>query len=373
VDVTPGDGGGVTVNGDLAGSYPEIFSLKEDTYDVSIEAIPAPGYYFVGWNGESTLPGDDNPLELHRARNLELVAVFAPEGEVVEYASRDGALQVTIPYGISALDKEGACVTNVGFAIVDDPPQAANAEIVGHAYNIEPDGATFSPSVRMTWRYDPTDIPDEIAPEQLSIAYYEKRHDTWVALQSQVDLSSYTVSAWINHFSTFAILAPTQGALPELTPCLGQLNIRAGECTSGQLVKSITVSPDTEVYVDVRVRNIWETDCSYVVTLEIDGAVEKQEEVNLAAGHFTTVTFATSRSEVGSYSVTVSSLDDEANLIVTDGSPSPEPEATVSPNEPSSLIPATLGPNPKALILISLGVFCTVFALNRIRRNRDWY
>ena len=49
VDVSPSDSGAVAVNGDLAGSYPETFSLDKDTYDVSIEAIPAPGYCFVGW------------------------------------------------------------------------------------------------------------------------------------------------------------------------------------------------------------------------------------------------------------------------------------------------------------------------------------
>lgn len=85
MDVRPVDGGEVAVNGDLAGSYPEIFYIKKGTHDVSVEAIPAPGYYFVGWSGESTLAGDDNPLELRRARNLDLVAVFAPEGEVVKY------------------------------------------------------------------------------------------------------------------------------------------------------------------------------------------------------------------------------------------------------------------------------------------------
>ena len=257
---------------------------------------------------------------------------------------------------------------------MDDPPQAANSEIVGHVYQIEPDGATFSPSVRMTWRYDPADIPDEVAPEQLTIAYYEKRYDTWVAWQSQVDPSANTISAWIDHFSTFAIVAPTQGALPELTPCLGQLNIRTGESMSGEPVKSITVSPDTEVYVDVRVRNIWDTDCSYVVTLEIDGTVEKHQKVNLAAGHFTTVTFETSRSEAGTYSMTVNGLDDTANLIVTGGFPSPEPGATLFPNEPGSLTPAVSVPSPKVLIFISVGVFFAIFALTRIRRrNRGWY
>jgi hypothetical protein len=373
VDVSPSSGGQVAVNGDVATSYPETFSLKQDSHDLLIEAIPAPGYCFVGWSGEDTLQGDGNPLELPRARNLDLVAVFAPQGQIVEYASPGGVLRVAIPYGISALGAEGMPATNIGFTIVDHPPPTGNSEIVGYAYQIEPEGATFTPSVSMTWCYDATNIPDGVAPEQLTIAYYDESHDMWMALESRLDLSTNTISTWIDHLSLFAMLAPTQGALPEHAPCLGQLNVRLGESTSDEPVKSITVSPDEPVYVDVLVRNIWDTADSYVVALEIDGAIEKQQQVTLAAGAFTTVTFETSRSEEGTYCLTISGLYDEATLIVTGGSPSTDREPTLFPDEPSNMTPAGSRPSPKALVLISIGVFCTVFALTKIRRNRNWY
>jgi hypothetical protein len=373
VDVSPSSGGEVAVNGDVATSYPETFSLEQDSHDLLIEAIPAPGYCFVGWSGEDTLQGDGNPLELPKARNLDLVAVFAPGGEIVEYASPDGVLRVAIPYGISALDAEGMPVTNIGFTIVDHPPPTGSSEIVGYAYQIEPEGATFTPSVSMTWGYDASSIPDGVAPEQLTIAYYDESHDMWMALKSQLDLRMNTISAWIDHLSLFAVLAPTKVTPPEHAPCLGQLNVRPGESTSDEPVKSITISPDEPVYVDVRVRNIWDTTDSYIVTLEIDGVIEKQQEVTLAAGAFTTVTFETSRSEEGTYCVTVSGLYDEATLIVTGGSPSTETETRLFPDEPSNMTPTTSRPSPKALVLISIGVFCTVFALTRIRSSRDWY
>jgi hypothetical protein len=372
VDVSPSSGGEVAVNGDMATSYPETFSLKQDSHDLLIEAIPAPGYCFVGWSGEDTIQVDGNPLELPKARNLDLVAVFAPEGEIVEYASPDGVLRVAIPYGISALDTEGMPVTNIGFTIIDHPPPTDNSEIVGYAYQIEPEGATFTPSVSMTWGYDATSIPDRVAPEQLTIAYYDESHDMWMTLESQLDIRTNTISTWIDHLSLFAMLAPTEVTPSEHAPCLGQLNVRLGESTSDEPVKSITVSPDKPVYVDVLVRNIWDTVDSYIVTLEIDGVIEKQQEVTLAASAFTTVTFETRRSEEGTYVVTVSGLYDEATLIVTGGSPSTEGEATLFPDKPSNMTPATSRPSPKALVLISIGVFCTVFALTKIRRNHDW-
>ncbi len=351
VDVNPSSGGEVSVNGDVASSYPETFSLKSNSYDVLIEAIPAPGYCFVGWDGENTLPGNDNPLELRRARDLDLIAVFAPEGEVTKYASADGSLQVAIPYGIYAQDEDGGQVTKVDFTIKDDPPQVANSEIVGYAYQVEPDGATFSPSLSMAWSYDPADIPADIAPEQLALAYYEPKHDAWVALESQIDSKENTISAWIDHFSLFAILAPKEGAPPELAFSLGQLNIRTGDSKSGEPVTSIAVSPNREVYIDVPVRNIWDTAGSYTVTLEIDGAVEEHQQVTLAPGHFTNVTFETSRSQPGTYSVAINGLTDEATFTVI-GTPPP-------------------ASNVKVVAPLLVGVFLAVFIPLMKKRKRD--
>jgi len=376
VDVSPGEGGDVTVNGDVACSYPETFYVREDSYDVLIEATPAPGYCFIGWSGEDTLPEDENPLELPKARNLDLTAVFAPE--CVEYGSRDGTIQLSIPYGTYALDENEAPVTKIGFTILDDPPLSADAEILGHAYRLEPAGATFSPAINMTWSYDPADIPEDISPEDLTIAYYDESRGNWVALDSEIDTVADTVSAPIDHLSIYAVLAPTEVPPPEFAFSLSQLNIRTRGTVPATPVTSITVKPDAPVYIDVFVQNTTDTAGSCTVTLEINGTAEKHQKVTLGAGGFARVTFETARSEAGTYTVAVDGLEDEASFTVIGETPEPQ-AAAVSPAEPATAIPATIPTTPgaraKVLAPLIAAIFLAIFIPIRvkIRKNRDWY
>ena len=62
----------------------------------------------------------------------------------------------------------------------------------------------------MTYTLDLDDLPEGVAPEDLVIAYWDG--DEWVELDSEVDIenSTITITAEVEHFTTFAVI----GAVP---------------------------------------------------------------------------------------------------------------------------------------------------------------
>jgi len=201
VDVSPSGGGTVEIDGDAPDEYPYDFEI-EGGIIIKIEAVPEDGYHFVEWD---TI-GKENPKEVSVVRDMCITAYFTTDFN--EFISEDKIISITIPDGDTALDGEGNPLTDVEFVAaesVPDPPE--DASIIGLPYQLGPDGATFDPPVTLTWRYDPADIPDGVDEEELVIAYYDEGADEWQELEFEVDPGSDTLSAYIDHFSTFAVIA----------------------------------------------------------------------------------------------------------------------------------------------------------------------
>ena len=362
VDISPSDGGTVEINGDAPCNYPTTVPFPSSA-DIVIEAVPASGYHFTGWSGEPTIDHDDNPVEVRLIRNIALTANFAPDFN--EFTSADGLLNVAIPEGTTALDKEGDPLTDIEFTVANPPPSPQESIIVGTAYNLKPDGANFDPPVILTWSYDPADIPPGVAEEELVIAYYDKDANDWVVLESDIDPADVTITAPVNHLTVFAILAPVVAPPPPpaTTFTTNSLAISPSEVNTGESVS-----------ISALVTNTAEEEGSGSVILKINGVIEKTEAVTLAGGASETVTFTTSRSEAGTYSVDINGFP--GSFTVTDvtsptAPPSPPPQSTPSssPSTPFS------GVNWAVVAPIISGVFLAIFLPIKLRRRRgplDW-
>jgi len=138
----------------------------------------------------------------------------------VTATSEDGLCTLTIPTGTVGLTKELEPLTEITNVIMDDPPPPPEgANIVGLAYDFGPDGATFEPPIPLTWSYDPADIPEGVAEEDLVLAYYDEATGEWVELVCVVDTENNTITASISHFTTFAIIwAPPPAPPPAPAP-----------------------------------------------------------------------------------------------------------------------------------------------------------
>ena len=250
--------------------------------------------------------------------------------ETIEATSEDGTLTLTIPEGTIALNKDDNPLTTLG-AVVDTspPPPPENTSIIGLAYDFGPDGATFDPPITLTRSYDPNDIPDGVAEEDLVLVWYDEAGDKWVELDCVVDTENNTITASIEHFTTFAIIGAVIPPEP-LAP--------ASFTPSSLRLSPVEVNIGDEVTISLFVVNTGGKSGSYKVTLKIDGVVAATKEITISAGLSEEVTFTISKDIAGTYSVDVNGLTDsftvkgkEAVVITPPPSTPPSAEETNLP------------------------------------------
>jgi FtsP/CotA-like multicopper oxidase with cupredoxin domain len=119
-------------------------------------------------------------------------------------SSLTGDCSFNITGGTRMLDKDNKPLTQFTAAKVDNLPPSTNMIIVV-GYEFGPNGATFSPAINLTLKFDPKLLPPGVKPENLKTAMFDGSQ--WVTLDSQVDLASNSVSAQVPHFSSYALVA----------------------------------------------------------------------------------------------------------------------------------------------------------------------
>ena len=75
IDVFPGDGGYVEVDGSIPHSYPNNRTYTSGA-SVRLEALPEIGYRFANWSGN--LSGSENPARVRATCNKTITANFVP-------------------------------------------------------------------------------------------------------------------------------------------------------------------------------------------------------------------------------------------------------------------------------------------------------
>ena len=327
--------------------------------DIIIEAVPASGYHFTGWSGEPTIDEDDNPLEIDFVNSIEITANFAPD--FIEFTSQDGLLNLLIPDGTTALDGEDEPLTSVEFTADENPPPPHEASIIGQAYNLEPDGATFEPPVTLTWEYIAGDIPEGVAEEELFIAYHDNDAGEWVALDSDVDPTENIISAPVEHLTTFAALSPLDNP-PQ---------VAIDFTTDIFSISPDEANPGSEVTISALVTNEGQVERSQSVTLKINGATEETvNDVTLSPGAFTVVTFEVVKNEAGTYLVDINGDTAEFTVKESASTPPPSPPSTTPPPSTESS-----GVNWPVVAPILSAIFLAIFIPIRLKRRReglDW-
>ena len=335
VDVSPG-GGDVEVDGRVSHSYPATRTVTIGDR-VRLEAVPAPGYYFVSWSGDLT--GNENPTDLRISTNSTIIAHFFPE----EFISEDEMLRIVIPEGTIILDKDGEPLISLELTINETlllPPPEAN--IVGLSYDLGPSGTTLDQPITITCSYYPYEIPLGVAEEDLVIAYYDEDVGEWLVLPSVVDTVNNTVTTLVDHLTTFTVMAPLPPPAPAaFTP--SSLSISPLEANIGETVS-----------ISVLVTNKGEQEASYIVTLKINEMIEETREITLAGGS-ETVTFTTAKDEAGTYSVDVNGL--HGSFMVNEA---PQSTPLVLPTEVKWTILGSI---------LAVVIFLTIFLSIRLRRR----
>lgn len=137
--------------------------------------------------------------------------------------SNDKQATLSIRTGIVAKDAENKPLASVMIARLPDPglppfPSGSGVTYTGMAYELQPDGATFSPSVTISFAKPDTGWSDEYI-----VRTYDREHTRWVDLPTSYDPGRGTISAAVDHFCTFAVFSkapPAAATKPATGPVL---------------------------------------------------------------------------------------------------------------------------------------------------------
>jgi hypothetical protein len=188
-------------------------------------------------------------------------------------------------------------------------PENTTAIVV---FNVTPADAEFDRDILLTLGVDQAQLPGNLIEETLSIYYYDDVNGTWVLLESEAGgpsgVAELTLSAPINHFSIFGVLAelsstpPTQPA--HFVP--SGLNI----VSSVEKLSAFVTKTGESATITANVVNDGGQGGTYTVELKLNGEAIDTEIVTLAAGQTKQVKFTVSGLDYGQYEVEVAGLSD---------------------------------------------------------------
>ena len=227
-----------------------------------------------------------------------------PDGRIqatCHLKTTDGKLTLDITKGTKLLDSAGKPLKVLSAVREILPPSAPSGAVIIIAYNFGLNGATFSPPITLTINYDPATLPDDVAEEDLYIAYWDG--SKWVALETTVDTMARAASCQVSHFTTFALIGSVTPPAP------------AAFSVSSLSIQPAEVQPNDVVNITLSVANTGETEGSYSVVLKINGAKEAEKSITLAPGKSQNVSFSVTKAEAGSYNVTVEGLSGSFNVV----------------------------------------------------------
>jgi len=297
--------------------------------------------------------------------------------EPVTATSEDELCTLDIPEGTVGLTEELEPLDEITVVIMDEPPDPPeDAHVVGLTYDLGPDGATFDPPITLTFSYDPGDLPEGVAEEDLVLAYYDEESGEWVELDCVVDTVNNTITASVPHFTTFAVIGrvpapPEEEEVPTVVPPVGEEEeeeepevVVIPLAPAAFSVSYLSVSPRLEVEsgetvtISVLVANTGGESGSYTVVLNIDGAKEAEERVTVAAGESQEVSFSVTREEADSYAVAVDGLSGSFTVVAP---PEGEEEEEEVPTKPGINWPLYGGIIAAAVIVAGLLIYFFVF------------
>ena len=139
--------------------------------------------------------------------------------EDLDSSAFEGAISLHMESGTVARGGDGSPITSILISEVAEPaPLSSGAHIVGPAYDLSPDGATFAPSFQLALRYDADFIPDGIDVQTLCLAFYDAGTRKWVEVPSTHKSGPREIFAAVDHFTQFAVYAPAPVPAPTPTP-----------------------------------------------------------------------------------------------------------------------------------------------------------
>jgi PKD repeat protein len=132
-------------------------------------------------------------------------------------ASRDGAMTITVPKGVVARGGDGKPLLSISLTPVEKdglptPAPAGAVMFAGRAFEIQPDGATFSPGISFSFVMP----ADTRFSQDFTVMMFDHASGTWQDVPTEYDTGTGLITAQVTRFCCFALFGKT-GADEEQT------------------------------------------------------------------------------------------------------------------------------------------------------------
>jgi hypothetical protein len=114
----------------------------------------------------------------------------------------DGSVFFGVAAGTQMLDAQGQPLLEVTASIPSSYPPSVPPDVIVLPYDFGPSGATFSPALTMTLKYDT--LPANIIGNTLFIAWWNG--SKWLEIPSTIDPVNKTVTAQVSHFTDYVVM-----------------------------------------------------------------------------------------------------------------------------------------------------------------------
>jgi hypothetical protein len=125
-------------------------------------------------------------------------------------ASRDGAMTITVPRGVVARGGDGKPLLSISLTPVEKdnlpgPAPAGSVLFAGRAFEINPDGATFSPGISFSFV-----LPaDTRFGQEYTVKMFDHASGAWQDVPTAYDARTGLITAQVTRFCCFALFAKT--------------------------------------------------------------------------------------------------------------------------------------------------------------------
>jgi len=227
--------------------------------------------------------------------------------------SPDGSHSLLLERGTLAPTVDGKRYYLIVIRELEEIPPLPENTVAIVAFNITPVGSVFDRDIFLTLGLDQSQLPENTL--NVTIAYYDDAKGAWAKLESEAGgpngVAELTLSAPINHFSIFGVLAELA---PTLRPPAHFVPSGLSIVTSVErLWEPITFVTKTgeSVTITANVANDGGQEGTYTVELKLNGETVDTRIVTLGAGQTQQVSFTVSEMDYGQYEVEVAGLSGE--------------------------------------------------------------
>jgi PKD repeat protein len=190
---------------------------------ISASNNPGPASWASGGGGKAVVVPTMTAPETKQATPTDpgkTAKIYAnAEGTITQATtlqSTDGLANVSLGLGIVARNSSGMPLTSISITRIADLPAAPPGDglsFAGMAYEIKPDGATFSPAIPLSFT-----IPQGQWGQEYVLQAYDHETGTWQALPCSFNPETGIITTEIAHLCCFALFAKSTELPKAVTP-----------------------------------------------------------------------------------------------------------------------------------------------------------